>query len=232
MKSLKYLIVITLSVIFSSCDNDDFKDTNLKPSATGVMTDIDGNEYGWVRLGSLDWMTSNLRSGTAFFDLEDDYWGGKLLSLQYSIEQTRREYELYGNLYTFEQAVEQIPDGWRLPTDDDWKELERLNGMSTKELDKREWRNGVGFAIMEDMSREGCGINLRLGGCIQKWGYGSSVKQYHIGDYGYYWSGTPDYDFIDDAVFYRKITPSQNKVYRQSSTLEKYMSVRYVRDAK
>lgn len=59
----KYIIAIFACcwAIFSSCSDDD-KLPNINPAATGEYTDErDGNTYGWVRIGDLEWMTSNLK---------------------------------------------------------------------------------------------------------------------------------------------------------------------------
>lgn len=47
----------------------------------------------------------------------------------------------YGYLYTFEAAQAAVPEGWRLPTDADWKKLEAALGMQQDEIDKdNTWR--------------------------------------------------------------------------------------------
>ena len=56
MKKILYLIIALLPVAFASCSDDNDKVT--APTASGTMTDDEGNEYGWVRIGNLDWTTS------------------------------------------------------------------------------------------------------------------------------------------------------------------------------
>ncbi len=46
----------------------------------------------------------------------------------------------YGTLYTYEAAKKAAPNGWHLPTDEEWKQLEKYLGMSTSEADKSVWR--------------------------------------------------------------------------------------------
>ena len=47
----------------------------------------------------------------------------------------------YGYLYTYEAALAAVPEGWRLPSDDDWKKLEAALGMQQSEIAKdNAWR--------------------------------------------------------------------------------------------
>ena len=49
--------------------------------------------------------------------------------------------EKYGLLYTYDAALKALPDGWRLPTDEDWKKLETELYMDGDELGLLEqWR--------------------------------------------------------------------------------------------
>ena len=228
MRNIKYcLLYVLLAITVIACDKDD-RETDVKPTATGTMTDLDGNEYHWLRFGKLDWMGENLKSGTAYCDIVDN-WGYSIIYMD-DYEDAKNRIDVFGNLYTYEQALENAPEGWRLPTDEEWMELERMLGMSKSESIKENWRKGAGDAIMKSFE-DGHGMNLRCGGSIQKWGYGNNLREYHIRDYGYYWTSTSDERWADKAIYYRKIVSTQNKIFRNSSTLEKYFSVRYVREA-
>lgn len=57
---------IMLPLVFASCDDDEDKVPSVIPTETGTVTDMDGNEYHWVRIGKLDWMTENLHCGLPF----------------------------------------------------------------------------------------------------------------------------------------------------------------------
>ena len=52
--------------------------------------------------------------------------------------------EEYGYLYTLEGARKAVPEGWRIPTDADWKKLEKALGMTDAECNEFEtWRGGA-----------------------------------------------------------------------------------------
>ena len=51
-------------------------------------------------------------------------------------------------LYTYEGALKAVPEGWRLPTDDDWKKLEATLGMSVSQIGMLdEWRGKLRWGI-------------------------------------------------------------------------------------
>ena len=197
------MLLIVSSAIITSCGDDEENIPVVTPTATGTMTDNDGNEYKWVRIGNLDWMAESSRAGEPWYDQS----------------------------YLTENGIENCPEGWRLPTDDDWKQLEIALGMSPSEADKTGWRNGAASLLTQ--GTEGTGLNFGYAGQLASYST-ASISEYHIGDYGYFWSSTIDPDAAYESAFIRKITPVQpNKVQRVSTmTSYRYISVRYCRDAR
>lgn len=221
----KYIIFLLLAA-FMACSDDETVNI-VTPSATGTMQDKDGNTYKWVRIDTLDWMAENLHSGTRW------YRQGTASNPKFDYgdsTQCSRWYEVFGNYYSYSEALAQCPDGWRLPTDDDWKCLEKACGMSSVEAENTGWRNGAAnllFGTDGDM-----GINLCCGGELTAYNT-SYIELYHIYDFGLYWSATVDTSQSQKCVYIRKITPALNKVQRIASPIaSKWMSVRYVRSVK
>lgn len=130
--------------------------TTLSPSANTV-TDIDGNVYQTVDIGDQRWMAENLKTTR--------YAGGSVIplvegssqwdALTYSdkayswYDNSSVNGDSYGGLYTWSAAMNGMasssanpsgvqgvcPDGWHLPSDEEWKELEMSLGMSRTEAD-------------------------------------------------------------------------------------------------
>ena len=139
-------------------------DTEIKTgyiTVTPPLTDYDGNVYQTVQIGKQLWMKENLKTtryadGTALIDGA----GAGDLSLDY----TTRYYfayndnesyvATYGRLYTWAAAMNGAtssetnpsevqgvcPDGWHMPGDDEWKELEMYLGMTEQQAFTTEWR--------------------------------------------------------------------------------------------
>lgn len=96
----------------------------------------------------------------------------------------------FGYLYSYEAAMAAVPKGWRLPTDEDWQELERTLGMSGKEISlMNQWRgNGQGDLLKSGES--GIGFDaLMCGGKL--FGTGEKVNVYsRQGANAYFWSAS------------------------------------------
>ena len=105
------------------------------------MVTIGENTYEWVRYAGLDWMTSNFKEGTPYYELTYINQYGYTDDLIKDCEDlTPEEWDRYGNLYSYEEAKANAPEGWRLPTDEDWKKLERAMGMSQGDADATGFR--------------------------------------------------------------------------------------------
>lgn len=241
MKKIIYMVWVAFVAFNISC-SDDNDLPELTPEATGVLTDNEGNEYDWVRYNGLDWMTSNFRAGTPYYEITDDLWGDPLVRID-DMEQALADYEIYGNLYAYEDALSHAPEGWRLPTDEDWKKLEEALGMSEKTAAIVGWRgSGEGELIQQDQT--GSGISLFLSGCVSmSAGNYNALMLRQVREYGYYWSSTVDESYqISKAVYYRRIQANSSQIERNVMAIQetdhtdekydRYLSVRYVRDAR
>jgi uncharacterized protein (TIGR02145 family) len=81
----------------------------------------DGHKYEIIAYGNHTWMVRNLdyvSPGSLVFENKD------------------ANSSLYGRLYPYNEAVSVCPPGWRLPSDEDWKALEKFIGVAQEELDK------------------------------------------------------------------------------------------------
>ena len=110
---------------------------------TATVTDIDGNVYEIVQIGDQLWMAENLKvthynNGDEILNITNhtewiNHTGGAYAEYENSID-----IELFGNLYngyTLNDDRGVCPDGWHLPTDQEWKNLELFLGMSEQDLD-------------------------------------------------------------------------------------------------
>lgn len=228
----RYLLIITVLTLFlASCDKDDNDLIEATPSDTGQVVDLEGNEYNWVRIGSLDWTTSNSISGNKFTEIMDNA-GFSFLIYMPDRAAIRKELPIYGNLLKFEDALINAPEGWRLPTDEDWKDLEKALGMNASEANQIGWR-GSKQAILLQESTKGPKMELKMAGIVLFKGSPLMAYYEHFKNYGYYWTSTIDESKTDSkAAYYRKLCFGKGEIGRYSTTTEKFMSVRYVRDAK
>ena len=213
----------TVTLITSNGFNADTisKADLLSASNTGVFTDPrDGQTYDIANIGGQVWFAENLN-----FEIADSWW----------YENDPANGDVYGRLYTWEAALAAAPDGWHLPTDDEWKALEIFLGMSQIEADGKGLRGtdeGTKLKSTSGWNSGGNGTNI-VGFTALPGGRGNNGASFErLGHYGYWWTST---ESSDNSVWYRRLFSDHTGVTRfdpppdgSSNTL--LMGERLVRD--
>lgn len=178
------------------------------------LVDIDGNEYETVFIGDREWMKENLRvtryrNGDPIPTGLDNAAWSSATSGAYAIyphadvdwiDSEENMVETYGLLYNWYVADHQAgicPEGWRVPTDADWKELEMAAGMSEEDANLvNRWRGGpTGIALKgigggwigdHNSGTDEFGFSAYPGGA--RYADGTYNR---IGEFAYFWTSTP-----------------------------------------
>lgn len=230
MKNIFIYTIVSLLFCCAACNDDDENGSvKVTPDDKGVYTDErDGHEYNWIRYGNLEWMVENMR-----FEAEEGYYNvyipSDLTDKEYDL-MFEKNYSVYGYLYDWEAALSVVPEGWRLPTDEDWKALEISLGMSSAEAERIGWRGNMegDFLRQEDF------LHLQTGGfydCRLKT-YGTEYIPYNISVCGMFWSASKDEMKSAEAYIFREVRYNSGQINRNSTIKEKLMSVRCVRDVR
>ena len=227
-----FVILLAFMVSAISCKDENDVPTVVQPSNTGVFTDPrDGEQYPWVEYNGTQWMTENYRYEiNSYADcrnyIEDRDW------VDYAAEQhATRNRAKYGMYYTLEGALRACPEGWRLPTDEDWQKLEMAMGMSSADVSRFEWRGNIAQTMVSTKDQTTY-TNFLLGGIVTYHVYtnlrnGSLYK----GAWGYYWTNSTDKNKNGTFYIYRKLAYNRKEIFRQSMEPQnQLLSVRYCRD--
>jgi len=143
-------------------------------SNKGTFTDErDGEIYTWVHLkDGKKWMSKNLN-----FEMNDSWCYDDKLS----------NCATYGRLYTWHAALSACPEGWRLPTDDEWWEMTSYYGGAYSGL-KNNIEENSGKAAYKALVQDGnSGFDVLFGG--YRYIEGNFLFR-DFGHVGNYWSST------------------------------------------
>lgn len=125
--------------IFTTCDST-FDDVNISFVAsafqpcpgTPTITDIDGNMYNTIQIGSQCWMAENLKTtvynnGTTIPNISGNGdWSNDTTGAYIWYDNDISWKDSYGALYNWHATVDTnslCPTGWHVPTNDEWTAL-------------------------------------------------------------------------------------------------------------
>lgn len=111
--------------------------TTLITPVYGTVTDVDGNSYITIKIGTQTWMMENLKTtrysdGTPIPNVTDDAaWAALTTGAYCNYDNNEANVATYGRLYNWYAATDAhnlAPAGWRVPTKSDWDLLETYLG--------------------------------------------------------------------------------------------------------
>jgi len=108
----------------------------------GIFTDSrDDRTYKWVEIGKQIWMAENLSYIPYVnpFALDTGIFVYNFDGSSVETAKKTEEFKKYGCLYTWEISLHICPDGWHLPSDDEWQELEKTIGMPSSQIGQYGW---------------------------------------------------------------------------------------------
>jgi len=207
-----------------------------------TVTDIDGNVYNTVTIGTQVWMVENLkvtryRNGDPIPEVSDsDRWFGLLTGACCNYKNDTNIAAIYGKLYNWYAVNDSrniCPRGWHVPTRDEWTELARyiggkenrneyMAGGKLKEAGTIHWQWPNKGATNES------GFTALPGGCRGMIGpsrYGNSILS--MGNFGHWWSST---EYFTGNAFFVNLGYAETNIARDLTHEHNGLSVRCIKD--
>jgi uncharacterized protein (TIGR02145 family) len=237
------LIVMGLVlVLYESCSKDDDNNPTqnggimFNPDLTyGTVSDIDGNVYKTITIGTQVWMAENLKvtrycNGDSILNIADNtQWNNLTTGAYCDYGNSSAKGAIYGKLYNWHAVVDPrniCPAGWHVPDDAEWETLfnylggYQVIGGKMKETGITHW------AYTNDGATNESGFTGLPGG--MRYFDGGFID---VGLSGYWWSSTdaPDYYNLDAYYQYLSGAGDDNVGYGTGSK-NNGMSVRCLKN--
>ncbi|NQT24824.1 fibrobacter succinogenes major paralogous domain-containing protein [candidate division KSB1 bacterium] len=194
-------------------------------SSNDSVKDIDGNVYKTVKIGNQWWMAENLtvthyRNGDKIPGLtDDDEWDNNNGAYCY-YNNDKTNIEIYGRLYNWfavDDSRNLAPEGWHVPSDDEWQVLVDYLGGDTLAGGKMKSSGTIEGATNEN------GFSALPGG--YRYNHGTFDG---LGTNPYFWSST---ESSGGNAWHRYLYYDNSNVYRDDSGWKQAgYSVRCVKD--
>lgn len=152
-------------------------------------------EYKTIQIGEQIWMAENLNIKT-----KDSYCYKNL----------PENCKTFGRLYSWKKALQVCPEGFRLPTDEDWTVLSDSVG----------GKDVAGYKMMMGGETK---FNVLLAGNYNKT---SNIFSYQFQN-AYFWTATP---FSETASWMRQFSAEQANINRSTVKKHYYFSVRCIKN--
>jgi len=216
-------VLVLICIIMASCKKD-----NEKPAVT--ITDIDGNNYNIVTIGTQIWMAENLKTSkyndgasiplvtgsSAWFNLTTPGY----CWYDNDAATYKNTYGALYNWYTVDYGM-LCPTGWHVPTDAEWTTLENYLGGSSvaggKLKANTQWDSPNTGATNES------GFTALPGGC--RFGDGAFSN---TGKIGFWWSATRE--DIENFPVNRIMEYNFSNVFSEPNYESYGFSVRCIKD--
>jgi uncharacterized protein (TIGR02145 family) len=180
----------------------------------------DGQEYDIVTIGDQTWFAENLN-----YETTNSWW----------YDNSSASGDVYGRLYTWDNALIACPEGWHLPSDEEWKILEGF----------ADTQYGVGNPVWDEWGYRGFDAGKRLkattgwpgnyngndffGFAALGGGYRHHLSGNFVyrGQFGVFWTST-EYD--NESAITRSIEDIPDNIWRTDVPKTLASSIRCIKD--
>ena len=238
--NLILLAILLMLISAVSCK----KEEEVVVPETGTMSDIENNIYKTIKIGNQWWMAEDLRtlkykngvSIAVITETDASTWANDTVG---AVSQSNSSGNggLFYNWYAIRNSNRLAPEGWHIPTDQDWKILENYLGMTSDQPDKTGWRGtneGDKLKITGEDNWQSYGTvwatnesgftGLASGCRLYDGSFNSPIGKVYM---GFWWT---DSEHSTNEGWYRYLDYKRSQVFRSHLIKTYGLSVRCVKD--
>lgn len=239
VRILLSLLAAAMVLLVFGCGEDDIVD----PLPVTTVTDIDGNVYETVIIGTQEWMKENLavthyRNGDSIPHVTVAATWSIVSSGAYcEYGNNTNNVATYGRMYNWHAVVDSrsiAPEGWHVPSDEEWQLLEMYLGLSQAQADSLGWRGTdeggklkakgtTHWSSPNSGATNESGFSALPGGIR---GHDHGVYAY-LGEYACFWSSTSHTSL---SALCRYLNHDRSEAYRPTFGKRGGFSIRCVKD--
>lgn len=196
-----------------------------------------------IKIGKQEWMVNNLdvdqyRNGDSITRIESNIQWFKLNIGAWCYYENNYEYgKIYGRMYNWYAVNDPrglAPEGWHVPSDEDWKICEKYLGISQSDVDKDGWRGEpIVGAKFKESSRNLWVISSNIANNASGFSALPGGQRYFKGDFGMlgtradFWSST---EYNNQEAWIRELVRLDSGIARYNYDKRYGFSVRCLRD--
>jgi uncharacterized protein (TIGR02145 family) len=239
-KIINLFLIVLLSFIFAKCT---VENNNIAVEGCPKPSNICE-----VKIGSQIWMCKNLdvdhyRNGDPIPEVKDpEQWSNLTTGAWCYYDNDSAMGNIYGKLYNWYAVNDPrglAPEGWLVPSENDWKILELFIGLNASETNEFGWRgNDLGSKLKESGTTHWISPNTSASNetgfsalpCGYRGGYSSGYSSGsfdYIDYYGLWWSAE---DHDSESAYHRHLSYNSSKICRDYTNKVFGFSVRCVKD--
>ncbi|OYT14511.1 MAG: hypothetical protein B7C24_17930, partial [Bacteroidetes bacterium 4572_77] len=193
--------------------------------------------YHTVQIGNQCWMKENLNIGTRINGSQEMQSNSSIE--KYCYDDNEANCDSYGGLYQWDEIMQYstqesaqgiCPNGWHIPSDNEWKEMEIFLGMKQREVDNTGFRGtdeGRKLKSASGWNSNGNGTNSSGFSALPGGYHHSSGSFRSLGDYDAWWSSS---EYSGSSSWYRHLYYDHNQVVRSNYGKTNGFSVRCIKN--
>jgi uncharacterized protein (TIGR02145 family) len=229
---MKKIFYISCMLFLTACT----KEKNDSFEFTGTVSDVDGNVYNTVTIGTQVWMAENLkvtryRDGSPITVVPSGLWASLTTEGYCNYDTSAYAGSIYGGLYNYYAVTDPrsiCPVGWHVPTQAEWNTL--LSSLGETAGDKLREKGTQHWWPPNENASNKFGFTALPGG----WRDGNAAFE-NVRHNGYFWSGTFNVNLPNEAwmVQFSSDLPAEqqsNLVQVLSQSMKSGCSIRCVKD--